>query len=267
MKVRVSLLGLIFFISVTGSAQTFHDSESRQQQNVGYSDPFDTMDIQIEHPAANWPNNNSPVRRSNESAATVSFQQLQHKVPKQALKEYKKGRAASAKGDKESALDHFQNAVQIDADFANAHNDLGVVLAKLGNTDEAAEEFQKAVELAPNHAAALGNLSLTLYMLTRYHDALPLARRALKLDPNLIYVRYVLALSLIAEHGDSKEALENLELAAPQFPEARVIASNILVQIGRRDEAASELEAYLRSAPKAESSRQEIEIRLAQLRQ
>src|SRR5581483_9131680 len=123
---------------------------------------------QVDQTSINWPGNSIGRGSANGSAATVSYQQLQHKVSKQAFKEYKKGRAASRKGDNETALDHFQNAIQIDPEFTDAHNDLGVVLANLGNIGEAAEQFKKAIDLAPDHNVAVGNLSLALYMLERY---------------------------------------------------------------------------------------------------
>jgi tetratricopeptide (TPR) repeat protein len=265
MKVHVTLLSLFLLISVTSSAQRPRQPDYRY--DTLRADPFDLLEIEVANARTNWPNTNAPGQRSTSgSAATVSLQQLQHKVPKPAFKEYKKGRAASNKGDNETALDHFQNAIQMDPEFTDAHNDLGVVLARLGNVGEAAEQFQKALALAPDYNIAVGNLSLAFYLLQRYREALPLARRALKSDSSLLHVRYVLAVSLIAEHGDKKEALENLERAATQFPEARIMASNILAQSGRRAEAAKQLEEYLRSTPKEETNRQEIETRLAQLR-
>jgi Flp pilus assembly protein TadD len=273
MKVHVSLLGLIFLISFTSSAQRSRDPDFGRSRNpdfredVSRADPFDLLQAQVNQATVNWPSSSIGRGSANGSAATVSYQQLQHKVSKQAFKEYKKGRAASSKGDNETALDHLQNAIQIDPEFTDAHNDLGVVLARLGNTGEAAEQFKKAVDLAPDHNVAVGNLSLAFYMLERYQEVIPLAQRALKINPGLPYVRYVLGVSLIIEHGDKKEALENLERVAPQFPEARVMASNILVQIGRRHEAARQLEEYLHSAPKGDTARGEIEARIAQLRQ
>jgi tetratricopeptide (TPR) repeat protein len=264
MKVHVSVLGLILVISATSFAQRSRRTE--EPPHIGFGDPFDVILQNLERPTAHWPDQQRLRERDNSHSATVSFRQLQHKVPKQAVKEYNKGRTAFRKGDKETALNHFQNAVQIDPDFADAHNDLGVLLAKVGNTGEAAEQFQRAITLAPDHTIALGNLSLALYMLKRFEEVLPIARHALRLDPGLVYVHYVLGLSLFAEHGDKKEALENLVRAAPTFPEARVFASNILVQIGRDGDAAWQLEEYLRSAPKEDTTRKEVETRLAQLR-
>jgi tetratricopeptide (TPR) repeat protein len=266
MMVHVSLFGLIFLISVTSYAQSRR--LPGDTQTSASEDPFDRPLNQLSNPDTNWPDTDgSRHRNGHGSAATVSLQQLQHKVPKQALKEFKKARTVSSKGDNETALDHLQNAVQLDPEFADAHNDLGVALARLGNTGEAVEQFQKAVSLAPDHNRAVRNLSLALYTLQRYHEVLPVARRALKIEPGLVYVQYVLGVSLIAEHGERKEALENLERAAPKFPEARVMASDLLAKIGRREDAAWQLEEYLRSAPKGETSRQEIETRLAHLRQ
>ena len=267
MKVHASLLGLILLISVTSSAQRSH--QPNDTSGGAFEDPFDRLLNQLSNPDADWPNNEGSRQRNGAgSAATVSLQQLQHKVPKQALKEFKKARTASNKGDNETALDHLQNVIQLDPEFADAHNDLGVALARLGNTREAVEQFQKAVSLAPDHNPAVGNLSLALYMLQHYQEVLPVARRALKINPELVYVHFVLGVSLVIEHGDRKEALQNLERAAPKFPEARVMASDLLARMGRREDAAWQLEEYLRSAPNGNTSRQqEVEARLAQLRQ
>jgi hypothetical protein len=45
------------------------------------------------------------------------------------------------------------------------------------------------------------------------------------------------------------------------------MASDILAQIGRRDDAAKQLEEYLHSAPKGDAARREIEARIERLRQ
>lgn len=273
MKVLVSLVGLIFFVSGNGFAQRFPSNQPRQNQNQNqnqnqpFGDPFDLLDAEMNNARMNWPNNSGTQPNVSNGGATVSIQQLQHKVSKQAMKEYKKGRNAYSKGDYEGALSHLQNAIQLDPEFADGHNDLGVVLGKLGNTAEAAEQFQKAINLSPDHSVATTNLCLILYMLRRYQEVVPLARRALKNDPGQTYVRYVLAMSIVAQRGDKKEALDNLERAATRFPEARLTASQILAQTGRRDEAVWELEEYLRSVPNTDPARHDAEVQLAQLRQ
>jgi tetratricopeptide (TPR) repeat protein len=197
---------------------------------------------------------------------TVSVQELQHKIPSSAQREFSKGMAASKKGDKENALEHFQKAVSADPEFADGYNNLGAAEAALGRMEEAANQFQKAVDLVPDHSLALSNLSVTLCKMERYSEAEQAARRALRTNSGLLKIRYVLAVSLIAQHADRSEVLENLELSAPEVPKARLVAADILCQAGRRDEAAQQLERYLRSATEHESDRATVEAWLADLR-
>ena len=266
MKIRGSLIAMVFFTSVVaGLAQETLRTPGRQ--SPAFVDPFDVLPDQMNAIGTHRPNTNiSAEQNLSSSTTTVSLEQLQHKVSSQAWKEYKKGRKACSKGDYENAVNHLQNTIQLDSDFADGHNDLGVALEKLGNFGEAADEFQKAVNLAPNHKQAIGNLVLSLYLLQRYRDVVPLAQRALKGNPSLLYVHYVLGVSLIAANGNRKEALDNLERAAPNFPEARLIISQLLAQKGRRGDAAWELEEYLRAVPKTDPTRQKAEVQLAQLR-
>jgi tetratricopeptide (TPR) repeat protein len=196
---------------------------------------------------------------------TISIRQLEHKIPPEARKEFNKGVAASKKGDHQGAVDHFQKAVSLDPELADGHNNLGSAYAALGQMEPAAEQFQKTIDLVPDHSLGLANLSVALCKLKRYAEAAQVARRALKLDSSLLKIRYVLAVSLIAQHGDNAEVLENLERATPEVPQARLVAADILAGAGRRGEAAKQLEQYLRSAPEQDADRQGAERRLAQL--
>jgi len=197
---------------------------------------------------------------------TISIRQLQHKVPPEAQKEFKKGTAASKKSDHQGAVDHFQKAVSIDPEFADGYNNLGSAYAALGQIEQAASQFQKAIDLVPDHSLAVANLSVALCKMRHFHEAEKVARRALKLDPALLKIRYILAVSLIAEHGDSSEALDNLARAAAEVPKARLVAADVLAQTGRPADAAEQLEEYLRSASEQDTDRQKIQAWLAQLR-
>jgi Flp pilus assembly protein TadD len=213
MKVQTSLLGLIFLTSAAVYAQ-FNQPPDWRSQNA----QRDALDRQIDLQEIRGPRDNAPVVKADSRSATISIQQLQHKVPKAGAKEYRKGREAFKKGDKEAAKQHLQKAVEIDPEFADAHNDLGVVLENLGQHNTSVEQFQEAVKLAPGHREATANLSIALYELKRYHEACTTARQALKIAPDLLYVRYVLAICLIEERRDGKEVLEVLEGSMRQIP-------------------------------------------------
>jgi tetratricopeptide (TPR) repeat protein len=196
----------------------------------------------------------------------VSIRQLQHKVAPEALKEYEKGQKAARKGDHALALDYFRKAVDADPEFADAFNNLGAAESALGRLEDAAQEFQKAVDLVPDHSQAIANLSIVLCKLKRYDEAGEAARKALRLDPRLSNVRYILAVTLSMKQGHENEALENLERVGPDLPKAHLLAADILTKTGRLDEAARQLEQYLRVAPQQDTDRPNVQEWLSALR-
>jgi len=200
------------------------------------------------------------------SEAVVSFKQLQHKVPAEAQKEFDKGNTASIKGDQPRALEHFQKAVRLDPEFADAFNGIGMTYAALGQLQQAADQFQKAIDLVPDHSGAAANLSIVLCKLKHYREAGEMARRALKANPSLLKLRYVLGISLINEDGDKVEALDNLKRATAEIPGAHLLVARILAETGRREDAARHLEDYLRSSPASDLDRPAVETWLKQLR-
>jgi tetratricopeptide (TPR) repeat protein len=211
---------------------------------------------------------NIPDRRNADANGTgkISIRQLQHKIPPEARKEFSAGVGAAKKGDNQIAADHFQKAVSIDPELADGYNNLGSAHAALGQLDQAAKEFQKAIDLVPDHSMAVANLSVTLCKMEQYPEAEKLARRALQLDSSLLKIRYILAVSLMAQHRNNTEALENFQRAAGEVPKAHLVAAELLVQTGSRDEAAKHLEEYLRATPERDADRQKVETWLKQLR-
>jgi tetratricopeptide (TPR) repeat protein len=211
---------------------------------------------------------NIPDRRNTDANGTgkISIRQLQHKIPPEARKEFSAGVGAAKKGDNQIAADHFQKAVSIDPELADGYNNLGSAHAALGQLDQAAKEFQKAIDLVPDHSMAVANLSVTLCKMEQYPEAEKLARRALQLDSSLLKIRYILAVSLMAQHRNNTEALENLQRAAGEVPKAHLVAAELLAQTGSRDEAAKHLEEYLRATPERDADRQKVETWLKELR-
>jgi superkiller protein 3 len=209
----------------------------------------------------------SPTGAANRGGATVSLQQLNHKVPAAAQKAYQKGEQAASKGNLEEACTQFEEAVKIDPEFADAYNDLGAAKAGLNQLPEAAAEFQKAIDLAPEHPLALPNLSIVLAKMKNYHDAGEVARRALRVVPGSGRIHYILAVSILADRGNLDEALAHLERASADVPSAHITAAEILAQRGRSPEAIRHLEEYLAGAAPDDAKRAKVEARLAELRQ
>ncbi len=59
-------------------------------------------------------------------------------------------------------MEHFRRAIELNPEFAEAHDNLGTTLAGCGRVDEAIAHYQRALEIDPGYAYAHYNLGLAL---------------------------------------------------------------------------------------------------------
>ena len=59
----------------------------------------------------------------------------------------------------EESIEYFEQALGINPNYAPAHNNLGIVLARLGRLDQAIEHFKEAIRLRPDNPSYRQNLS------------------------------------------------------------------------------------------------------------
>lgn len=78
-----------------------------------------------------------------------------------------------------------------------------------------------------------------------YHAAEVSARQAIEKQKLNRKARYLLGMSLAAQHRNPNEAADNLRDAAVEYPEARLELSRVLMDQGKIEEAMSELKKYL----------------------
>jgi tetratricopeptide (TPR) repeat protein len=79
---------------------------------------------------------------------------------------------------------HFEQALRIKPDYAEAHNDLGTALARTGKIDDGIPHFEQALRIKPDFAEAHFNLAVALENTGRTREALDHYRQALKLQPD-----------------------------------------------------------------------------------
>jgi hypothetical protein len=142
--------------------------------------------------------------RATAPAGTVTFASLRHKVPKQAVREYKAAVEARHHADGEAALAHLLKAVAIDPDFAAAHNDIAVQYVERKRFDNALAELEKAEALDPTSIAVQLNRALCLARMGRFVEAESPARRAVQLDGGSPRSRYLLQLIVRAENREKR---------------------------------------------------------------
>jgi tetratricopeptide (TPR) repeat protein len=170
------------------------------------------------------------------------------------------GVLARSPGRLEEAIAQLREALRLRPDYFSASLNLGnALLAAPGRLDEAIAAYQSAVRLDPDRAEAhiyLGNA----WARAPGHgdDAIAEFRRAILLKPDNGEAHNNLGLALNGE-GRSAEAIEQFEAALrlmPDFPEIRFnIAIALLKEGGHESEAASQIEALLLERPGNERAR------------
>ncbi len=114
----------------------------------------------------------------------------------------------------DEAIIHFQKALQIKPDFAEAHISLGIALRRKGNVDEAIIRFQKALQIKPDDAEACYNLGNALLQKGRVGEAIVDYQKALQINPNNLAVQNSLAwVMAVAPQASLRNGREAAELA------------------------------------------------------
>jgi TolB-like protein/DNA-binding winged helix-turn-helix (wHTH) protein/Tfp pilus assembly protein PilF len=130
-----------------------------------------------------------------------------------------------------------EKAIQLDPLLAEAHDALGVVLARDGQWAQAEKSFHRAIELDPNRSRTYPNYSFWLLtVLGRIEEALQQMRVAERADPLSPDVRGHLAVVLILA-GRYSEAAEHCLRLPADYPFKRGILARARLGQGKTEEA------------------------------
>jgi tetratricopeptide (TPR) repeat protein len=94
------------------------------------------------------------------------------------------GRAYLSQNRFTDALQEFQSALKIKADFADPHKNLGYAYMKLRDFSKALEEYQTAIKYEPNSFESHYNLGNVYLNIARNEEAMKEYQLASKLDPS-----------------------------------------------------------------------------------
>ena len=96
-------------------------------------------------------------------------------------------------GKVEDAIAHFEQALRIKPDYAEAHNNLGIALELAGKIEEAITHFEQALRIKPDYVWAHYNLGAALEKAGGVPEAIEHYEQALKLQPDFAPARNALA--------------------------------------------------------------------------
>jgi tetratricopeptide (TPR) repeat protein len=123
-------------------------------------------------------------------AGKVSLEELQHPVPKQAIRAAKEAERYSEAHETGKAIAKLEQAVRIAPYYRDGHSNLGVQYARAGRLAEALAQFHFALDIGPPNALIYSNLALALLTLKQFRDGEEFARKAVELEPgNAIALR------------------------------------------------------------------------------
>src|SRR5450759_2036944 len=158
------------------------------------------------------------------------------------------------------AAAHVGRAVALDPDFAEAHNDRGVILAANGLFAEALSCFESAVALNPRYNEARNNFGQGLRSLGRFDEALTQFELVLKSAPDSVLAHFNLA-SVFERLGRNPDAEKHYRSAIslrPDFVDAYVHLASLLQNTGRLPEAFAHAERAVALRPDSAGARNNL---------
>ncbi len=136
------------------------------------------------------------------------------------------------------AIAEFDRAIELDPNYATAHQWKNTPLSALGRFDEGIAESHKAIALDPLSLIVNSDLAFNYLNAHRFDEAVAQSRKTLEIDPNFHVVRGYLGLGLQFQ-GKLNEALKEFRAAAAATDEPFTHAQlgQACARAGLRDEA------------------------------
>jgi tetratricopeptide (TPR) repeat protein len=138
--------------------------------------------------------------------------------PDSAEAHYNLGNAFLQQGQMDEAMAQYQKALAIKPDYAEAHNNLGNVFIHQERVEEAIAHFQKALTIKPDYADAHNNLGSAFLQQGRLDEAIAHYQKALAVNPAAADVHNHLGNTLI-QQGRTAEALSHYQKALAIKPD------------------------------------------------
>jgi tetratricopeptide (TPR) repeat protein len=176
---------------------------------------------------------------------------------------FKRGLSHTSTGRHAQAVAAYRIALAKDSANADAWNNLGWSLGKLGFFPQAVPALERALRLRPDYTLARNNLAwakaqipaatfqraFQLHTSGREREAIPMYRTLLEQNPGWINVHYNLghALMSIGQCDEATIELEKTLQLQPNYPLAHLHLSTCLERLGRKQEAARHKAIYERA--------------------
>ncbi len=137
------------------------------------------------------------------------------------------------------ALESTREALRIEPNNANIHNNIANILRELGSFSEAEQHYLRAIRIDSLHVQAHNNLGIVLQDLKRFESSIESLRTALLLDPKYGSAHFNLgnALAAIGDFNGAVSSFQNTVNLQPSNEAAHNNLGSTLRKVGRLADA------------------------------
>ena len=107
----------------------------------------------------------------------------------------------------DAAFEAYKKAIYINPNFAEAHNNMGIILKDQGNLEEAIEAYNKALAIKPDFAEAYNNMGNALQEQGKLEEAMEAYAKSLTIKPDNADAYYNMG-NALADQGIPEEAMQ-----------------------------------------------------------
>ncbi len=171
------------------------------------------------------------------------------------------------RNDPEQAVQHFQQAIASEPDYAEAHQGLGNAFFRLGAVDEALVSIQKSVDLRPDEPGLRNNLAALQRFRGQYEEAYRSFEEALRLDPDNTEALAGKADLLQRRHqpDEAYQIIKDLLGKGVRTPNIAVVYASICRQFEACDEAIQLIQELLSDQELEPDGRRPLHFALGKL--
>ncbi len=136
-----------------------------------------------------------------------------------------KGASLNFLGFQKEAIKIFDEAINLDPNFATAYNNRGNVYLDIKEHQHALEDYDRAIALDPNYAMAYNNRGAVYHDLKKYQQALKEFNQAIAFAPNYVMAYYNRG-NIYRDLKQYKQALEDYDQAIAFDPNDAEVYNN-----------------------------------------
>ena len=174
----------------------------------------------------------------------ASVEELRNPLTGKSLRALMTAREHLKSGQRERGMQELHDALSDPAAMPSAISMLAAEHLRAGQLDTAIGELEQAIQLLPGRAENHSNLAYSLYLKGQTERGLYEVRRALQLDGGMPKTRLVLGMLLFQQGSHEAEAIQQLQAAAQEDPDAHLVLAQHYDRAGKAPEAEKERSAY-----------------------